>query len=77
MNINPEIAHEDTRPEPFATVLDLLSEYPETELLEAIADNAQFDSEDEKNCADCRKFNARLALELNQLLERMADYDLE
>jgi hypothetical protein len=72
MNIVPTY-QEAERPEPFATILEMLGEHPVTEVLEAIADNAQFESEDEENCADYRKYNARLALELNQLLERMAD----
>jgi hypothetical protein len=76
MNITPEIAQDD-RPQPFATLCELVDEHGIEQVLEALADNAQFDSEDEDACACCRSKSARLALELNQLLERMADIHLE
>lgn len=63
------------RPEPFATVLDLIAEHGEMEVLGSIADKALFDSEDKEHCPYHRKLAARLNLELEQLLERMARFE--
>jgi hypothetical protein len=65
----------DERPEPFATILDLLSEHSEGEILAAISDAAEFEAEDEETCSTCRVRSARLHLELDQLLDRMSDFE--
>jgi hypothetical protein len=65
----------DERPEPFATILDLLSEHSEEEILAAISDAAEFEAEDEETCSTCRIRSARLHLELDQLLDRMDDFE--
>ena len=68
--------HQDTeRPEPFATVLDLLEEYSEGKVLSAISRVARFDSEDNEVSACCRAKSARLHLELKQLLDRMSEFE--
>jgi hypothetical protein len=63
------------RPEPFATILDLLVEHSEADVLQAISDAAELESEDEELPSSLRVKAARLHLELEQLLERMADFE--
>jgi hypothetical protein len=65
----------EERPEPFATILDLLSEHSEEEILSAISNAAEFEAEDEETCSTCRIRSARLHLELDQLLDRMDDFE--
>jgi hypothetical protein len=60
-----------------STLYDLLNEHGSETVLEAIADYAQFESEDEENtCNHCRQRAARLHLELTQLVERMDDFSM-
>jgi hypothetical protein len=62
------------RPEPFATILELIGEYGAPALLDSISDVALFDSENEENCHDCRALAAQLHLELEELQERMRQF---
>jgi hypothetical protein len=63
------------RPEPFSTILELLAEHSEADVLSAISDAAEFESEDEEVPSSQRLKSARLHLELEQLLDRMADFE--
>jgi hypothetical protein len=63
------------RPEPFATILELLPDHGKQEVLHAIAEAALYDSEDQEIFHDCRLKHARLHLELEQLLERMSQFE--
>ena len=67
----------DDRPEPYVTVLDLINEYGYYAVLEAVSDEAQFETEEdnEDTCLNCRKRAARIHLELEQLLDRMDGFD--
>ena len=65
----------DDRPEPFATVLDLLEEHTEADVLSALSDAAQFDSENQELDSLDRLKAERLHLELEQLLERMDQFE--
>jgi hypothetical protein len=75
MNIIEQHKDEEQRPEPFATINELIAEYGNGEVLEAIAENAEYDSQDVEACSRCREKGARLSLEIYQLLERMADFE--
>jgi hypothetical protein len=68
---------DDNRPEPYATVLDLINDHGYYAVLEAVSDEAQFEAEDdnEEYCAGCRKRAAQLHLELEHMLTRMDDFD--
>jgi hypothetical protein len=55
--------------------LDLLADYTEGGILRALSDNAEFEAEDEETCSACRIRSARLHLELDQLLDRMDDFE--
>jgi hypothetical protein len=44
----------EERPEPFATIADLIGEYGVEEVLQAISDHALFDSENPEACSCCR-----------------------
>jgi hypothetical protein len=59
----------DDRPEPFATVLDLVYEYGIGEVLVALSGLSSLDSEDENKSAYRRAENRWLRLELKQLVE--------
>jgi hypothetical protein len=62
---------DNDRPEPFASLLELASDYGKPAILAAVMDLAEFDSEDEEDlCAACRLENEWLRLELEQLLDR-------
>ena len=63
------------RPEPFSTIQELLAEHSEADILSAISDAAEFESEDEQVPLPHRLKSARLHLELEQLLDRMADFE--
>jgi hypothetical protein len=66
-----EVAVEqDKRPEPFATVLDLISEHGRWSVIEALADDAKFEAETQGLWPTQRKEAAWFHMELNQLLAR-------
>jgi hypothetical protein len=46
-------AEAEERPEPFATIADLVGEYGIEEVLQAISDHALFDSENPEACSCC------------------------
>jgi hypothetical protein len=50
MNISTETPTEE-RPEPFATIAELVGEYGIEEVLQAISDHALFDSENPEACS--------------------------
>jgi hypothetical protein len=57
---------ENKRPEPFATVLDLVTEYGYGGVLEALAENARFDAEE----PDSQPEDEWLNFQLSHLLEQ-------
>jgi hypothetical protein len=63
-------ADQDKRPEPYATVLDLVNEHGRWAVIEALANDAEFESEDQNLCLTYREEAAWLHMELNQLLAR-------
>jgi hypothetical protein len=65
----------DDRSEPFATVSELIAEHSELEILSAISDAALFDSEESENCLSCRLIAAKFHSELEDLLNRMGDFE--
>ena len=69
------IHNTDDRPEPFMSVLELLNEYTNGEILEALSDAALFESENDYVKPRHRTMAARLHLELEQLLERMSELE--
>jgi hypothetical protein len=66
ININPE----DERPEPFATVLDLVGEHSFEAVLESLGDLAEYDAGDSEFSPEVRQEAGYLHLELTQLLAR-------
>jgi len=57
------------------TVFDLIDKYGHGEILAVISAGAEEDSEDEEEiCANCRRLNKRLHMELDLLIDRMAEY---
>lgn len=62
---------EDGRPEPFATILELLSQHSTGAVLAAISDAALLESEAKEICSSCRMEAGWLHLELEMLLDRM------
>jgi hypothetical protein len=77
MNKSNEIEHPEQSPkfeipEPFNTVMELVAERGNREILEALAQNAEFDADDDSGffCPKCREGFAYLHLELTQLLAR-------
>jgi hypothetical protein len=71
MTLKPEFIE---RPEPFATMLDLYREHGSPDILDALKDIAELESEDEDNCPACRLMMARLHMELTQLHQRMYSF---
>jgi len=70
------INSDDQGPELFAIISEeLLPLYGEREVLHAIAESALYDSEDQEFRYDDRIRSARLHLELEQLLERMNQFE--
>jgi hypothetical protein len=69
MDINPEY----TRPKPFATVLELIDEYSLTDVLQSLADFAEFESENEDICNDCSESYAALSSQLSELAQLAGD----
>ncbi|MGA8657657.1 MAG: hypothetical protein WB586_16045 [Chthoniobacterales bacterium] len=63
------------RPEPFATILELIEEHGREALLQSIADAAFFDSVTSWRSDACRAKCAWLYPELEQLLERMRQFE--
>jgi hypothetical protein len=63
MNVNPKYI----RPEPFATVLELIHEYSLTDVLQSLADFAEFESENEHICNDCSERHVALSSQLSKL----------
>jgi hypothetical protein len=64
---------EKERPEPFATILDLMGEHGINAVLESLADKTKFDADETEFSPEVRREAAYLHLELSQLLVR---YDL-
>jgi hypothetical protein len=58
------------RPEPFATILDLIIEYGEEALLKSMAEVALLNFQNEENCDDFRVRSARLHLDLRHVIHR-------
>jgi hypothetical protein len=48
-------APENERPEPFATLLELISEHGLEIILEDLSSHCEFESEDNDNCSKCRQ----------------------
>jgi hypothetical protein len=63
---------QNERPEPGATVLELLSEYGTQAVLEALALAAECASDDPEFCPEVHNKAVYLHLEFSQLLERYA-----
>lgn len=59
--------HDGDRPQPLATVCELQEQHATEATIEALADKAQLDSEDEDGCMHCHRRTARLFWELEQL----------
>jgi hypothetical protein len=63
-----EVLTDDNRPEPFATVPEVVSERRVHALIWAITANEDFEFDDDKGgCGECRRRTARLFWELEQL----------
>jgi hypothetical protein len=61
---------EQERPEPFATVLELADRHGKLEVLEALTNLAEFDSEDPNLSEDDREADAILYSDLSMALEQ-------
>lgn len=76
LDVLAEVSEANKEPdEPFNTVLNLLAEHSELEILSAISDAALFSSEDKELCLSYRLISAKLHSELEELLNRMADFE--
>ena len=75
MNLTIQKEDGSGRLEPFSTIMDLVAKHGKYAVIEDLASLAQFDSEDEEGWWRERVQDARLSLELNQLLERMAQFE--
>jgi hypothetical protein len=56
MNI---VTQEEDKPQPFADLLDLVSEYGMYEVLESLTNMAEFESKDSE-CENCKELNKHL-----------------
>jgi hypothetical protein len=65
-----QCGREEDRPEPFASVLELVSEHGNRAVIEALADNAGFDAAEPDAFLAYRREQEWLQLEFTQLLER-------
>jgi len=65
---------DDDRPEPFATVLEVIGEHGMSEVLESISDSALFDSENEEIDDTNRVLAAKWHKELKQVIDRMDQF---
>ena len=75
MKNNETAQQEAERPEPFATLLDLLGEYDIEEILEDLSYAAKLASEDEGWCANCRAKAEWLHLEIDQLFRNLERFE--
>ena len=57
-------------PDPFETVLNLVSEHGNRVVIEELATHAKYDAEEQDVCLACREEAAWLHVELSQLLAR-------
>jgi hypothetical protein len=72
VNINPEIAQEDNaRPEPFATLHELVDEHGIEQVLQNLSDLQDFESQEENCCFDCRQKARVIHLKLELLLAEL------
>jgi hypothetical protein len=65
VNIHPDFS----RPEPFATIVDLIHEHSFQEVLECLSEYAEFDSENEDVTDDFRDFAHKLHAALESVIE--------
>jgi hypothetical protein len=71
MRLNDYVAEED-RPEPFASIYELMEDYTKLEVLEALQLLCELDSEATESFPECRNQESWLAIELESLLARYA-----
>ena len=71
MNINPEIDQEDTRPESFSTLCELVNEYGIEGVLADLSDLQDFELQEENSCFDCRQKARIIHLKLELLLAEL------
>jgi hypothetical protein len=65
VNIHPDFS----RPEPFATIVDLIHEHSFQEVLEYLSEYAGFDSENQDATNDFRDFALKLHTALESVIE--------
>jgi hypothetical protein len=73
---NTETEHDNEAAEmqAFDKLMDLVYTHGFMQVIYDMSILAEIESEDEEICDDCRRFPARLHLELDQLLDRMDDF---
>jgi hypothetical protein len=69
-----EVDSESERPEPFASVMEIISEYGIEEVLAAISDDALFTSEDPEVCRCCREEALGFHEAIEALLEQQGGH---
>jgi hypothetical protein len=73
-NTETEYDSEAAEMQAFDKLMDLVYTRGFMQVIYDVSILAEIESEDEEICDDCKRFPARLHLELNQLLDRMDDF---